>query len=877
MSKYKHRVWPGALAALLLLVTALIAAPLTHDTGAIAQIEIAPDLIVDSISWSPLPPSIGSEIVFTIAVRNLGWEPAGDYRLTLFIDDEPLKVVWVYGTEPGDTMVKTITWTARAGPHIVRAVADSETSIDESNESNNENSYAFSVLAPDMVVADISWVPENPNIGELVTFHIAVKNEGNKRSAASNVNLSIDGIFRGNRQIPCLEAGENETVTYNWVAATGTHEVEAFADYLTQVRESDEDNNRKVVTYATAAPDLVIDSITWSPQNRSQSDNVTMMVKVTNQGSGNSNYCWLYYYVDEYLVGKDFVDSIRTGASVTKSYNWAAGAGEYLFKAVIDGRQEVMENDEDNNTMAVTLPGILPDLVIENISLSTAKSKFFAGVVLTVVVKNKGLIPSGPCDLALYADECGPMRQKVPFIMAGQTLLVSFNYVPRSTTISLRAVIDGTYMVTESNDNNNSKTVNITPPVIVPNTDLTIESIGWTPAEPVLGDTVTITVNIKNSGEGETSTFHVAYYIDDAFIESVQADMIRAGGIIVNSVKWQAQPGRHTIRAVADANDVVEETNEANNERSVNFTVTAPDLAIQDVTWSPQNPEPGDEVEFTVTVINRGDEATSGSHLNYYIDDSFRGSHIIEGVEPGGTVTRSFTWRMQAGTIAFKVIIDEFDTVKESDEANNARTVFLPAADLIIEEITRAPEDYSENTSLTITIKVTNRGDGPARSPRVTGYVDDVFLTSIQLNDIGPNASDTGACVWNARNGMHTFRATADENNDIAETREDNNGRFMTLSVGQPTEEPDEEPATEEAAPSVTATNVDIIEMMLGDNTTSEPDIASTASAEIPWWQKILTNRLLIIGIGGVGVATLAVLVLLRRRVRRGKNEGEAA
>jgi subtilase family serine protease len=247
MSKCKHRVWPGALATLCLLTTALITAPLTHDTGAIAQAETAPDLIVESISWSPLPPTIGDKIIFSVAVRNLGYEPAGDYRLVLFIDDKPLKTVWVYGTEPGETVVKTITWTAEAGPHIARAVANSDHDIDESNENNNENNYAFSVLAPDMVVANIAWVPQNSNVGEPVTFYVTVKNDGNERSAASNVNLIIDGVFRGNRQIPCREAGENETVIYNWVATAGTHEIKAMADCLTQVRESDETNNAKTV------------------------------------------------------------------------------------------------------------------------------------------------------------------------------------------------------------------------------------------------------------------------------------------------------------------------------------------------------------------------------------------------------------------------------------------------------------------------------------------------------------------------------------------------------------------------------------------------------------------------------------------------------
>jgi subtilase family serine protease len=857
----------------LFLMTSVLAAPLAGEVTASARPETAPDLIVDSISWSPHLPSIDNKMVFTVAVRNLGDAAAGDFRLALFIDDSPLKSVWVYGTKAGDTALKTFTWIALAGPHVVRAVADSENNVVESDENNNQNSYAFSVLAADMVVADIAWVPENPNIGQQVTFSVTVQNEGNKTSAASNVNLSIDGIFRGNRQIPCLGAGENETVTYNWEATAGIHDVEADADCLGQVKESDETNNSKGATCSTAAPDLVIDSIVWSPKNRSATDNVTVTVKVSNRGTGKANYCWLSYYVDDSLEGAAFIDPLKAGASVTKKFAWVAGADSHDFKAVVDSRQEVLENDETNNIVTVTLPAILPDLVIESISLSTAKPKSANGVIIAVVVKNKGLIPSSICDLALYADEYRAQHEQVPVLISGQSVQIPFACNPLSKTMTLRAVVNEDNFINEADETNNSRTVKISLPRTVPNTDLTIENIGWTPAVPTIGETVTITASIRNNGKGQAFTTHVNYYIDDVFLESVQADAVDAGKTVLNSVKWQAQPGTHTIKAVADANNVLEETNEGNNEKLITLVVTAPDLVVQDVAWSPINPQPGDEIEFTVTVRNRGDEAAGGSYINYYVDKSFRGSHIIEGIQPGGTVTRTFTWVMQNKTAVFRVIIDEFDSVRESDESNNERTVYLPAADLFIEEITQTPEGASENTSVTFAIKIKNQGPGPARSPSVTGYIDGVFLASIQFNDIGPNASYTGACIWKAQNGEHTFRAVADENNIVAETDEINNARAMTVMIGQPAEEPGPEGQSEEAPPSVTAKNVDVIEMIMGDNATAEPDISenisSTAGAKVPWWQKILTNRLLIIGIGGVGAGALVVLALLRRRARK--------
>jgi subtilase family serine protease len=884
MIKCKHRVQPGALAAFLFLAATLLAVPLSSNAGVLAQSEPALDLVIESVSWSPEIPAIDNTVTFTVAVRNQGDDPAGDYRLACFIDDYPLKNVWIYGTKPGSSVLKTFTWKALAGSHVIRAVADCDNKITESDENNNENSYAFSVLAPDLVVAAITWVPESPSISDKVTFTLTVKNEGNKISAASNVNLSIDGIFRGKRQITCLGAGENATVTFNWLATSGTHNIEGTADCLTQVKESDETNNTRVMICSSAIPDLVIDSIVWSPQNRSVSQNVTVSVKISNRGSGISNYCWLAYYIDDYLETADFVDPLKAGASVTKKYSWAAGSASHALKVVVDSREEVMENDEANNNMTITVPGILPDLIIDGISRSSQQSILSYGVTITVIVKNKGNVPSDSCDLALYVDETHVLHQEVPALMSGGTVPIPFNCIPRTDSISLRAVVDEKNFVNETSESNNSKAVKIDIPRASPNTDLTIENIGWTPGEPTLGDTVTISANIKNKGPGQAGTTHVDYYVDDVFLESVQTNTIDAGETIVNSVNWQVIPGTHTIKAVADGNNILQETDEKNNVKSAAITITAPDLAINDVRWSPVIPQQGEEVEFTVTVINQGDYKAGSAYINYYIDESARGSHIIEGIEPGATVTLSFTWRIQADSTVFKVMIDEFNNVRESEESNNSKTVFLPASDLIIEGITLSPENPTENATVTFIINIKNTGDGPARSPCLTGYIDGVFLATIQFNDIVTDGVATGACIWTAQNGEHDFRAVADEDNDIAENDEGNNEKTLTVPIGQPPEETDGEPCaeadSEEVSPSVTAKNVEIIEIPTMDDYTAEQDIAgdisSVSVADSPWWQKILTNRLVIIGIGGLGAGSLVVLMLLRRRSRNGEAKGEA-
>ena len=150
------------------------------DARVLAESTNAPDLVMESIAWTPELPAIGNIVTFTVVVRNQGDSPAGTARLAYFIDDNILTSDWITGINPGATILKSFTWKAQAGSYIIKAVIDYDNSVAEIDENNNEKTFAFSVFAPDLVVASISWLPENPSTGDKVTFSVTIKNQGNK-------------------------------------------------------------------------------------------------------------------------------------------------------------------------------------------------------------------------------------------------------------------------------------------------------------------------------------------------------------------------------------------------------------------------------------------------------------------------------------------------------------------------------------------------------------------------------------------------------------------------------------------------------------------------------------------------------------------------
>jgi uncharacterized repeat protein (TIGR01451 family) len=109
--------------------------------------------------------------------------------------------------------------------------------------------------------------------------------------------------------------------------------------------------------------------------------------------------------------------------------------------------------------------------------------------------------------------------------------------------------------------------------------DLIVEDISW--STPVnAGDSVTFTVTIKNQGNAQAGASVVKYYIDDDLLPSPNdkddVSALNAGVGSSQTFSWTAQGGSHTVKAVADANSQVSESNEGNNERTETVNVNRP-------------------------------------------------------------------------------------------------------------------------------------------------------------------------------------------------------------------------------------------------------------------------------------------------------------
>jgi subtilase family serine protease len=743
------------------------------DTGA--------DLTVTEISLSPQNPALGETVTVTATVKNQGSAPCGASSLAGYADSSLLATVPVGPLNAGQTTTAAFTWHAGAGTHNIRAVADSAAVINETDETNNSSTFTLTTQAPDLTVQAITWTPANPSRGDNVVFSVVVKNAGNKRSQLTTVDFDIDGNSRGYQDVPAINAGATATLTYNWIAQSGEHSLEAVVDESNRVDEANESNNVLNVNYLTMPPDLTIPAITWSPANPSRDDVVTFTINVRNLGAGRSDQFHLGYYIDGTYQSTFVVGPMDAGASVNVTFTWKALPDAHDIRAVADYYQNLKETDESNNERTVTFSTLTPDLTVNNITWTPQDVAVGDQVTFTAVIGNLGSGRAVASRAVAYIDGSVAGRLDCPAIDAGKEANLTFQWQATAGEHVVNVVVDNDNALTENREDNNK--LNKSVPIIPP--DLLVSRITWSPESPSAGDKVTFTVVVDNQGSGRAANFYVAHYIDDVLLDSGFVGSVSHSASTNDTFTWPAETGRHTIKAVVDSNSNVPESNEDNNEFSVNFVPTMPDLDVTSLTWSPADIPAGAEIVFTVEVSNTGTLSAGPSRVAYYVDGQVAGYADIGWLAADEAATREFSWVAAGGPHVVKIVADASDQVFEIDDANNTRLVNLPPPDLIVQDIAWSTSEASAGDTVTFTATLKNRGNGPSGAAAVSFYVDGDHVATADLPEIEPDGVVTSTFAWVAEAGTHNINITADATDRITESDETNNGReavYATLT-----------------------------------------------------------------------------------------------
>ncbi len=754
----------------------------TNNTETFTFSTLAPDLVIQSVSWSPDTPSKGENVIFSVTVKNQGNSRSSYTNVNVYIDGSSRGLQDIAAIDPGDTVTKTYSWNALSGQHLVQIAVDEVNNVSESDESNNKHSFTFSTSPPDLVIENITWEPESPSKYDEVTFNVFVGNQGTGRADSCLLTYWVDDGDQYSLPIGQIDAGDSTNMTFSMIAVTSVHTIKAIIDYQNNVAESDENNNESTVNLLTMYPDLTVTDVTWSPTNAGAGDTVTFTIKIKNQGSGRAGASRTAYYISGGSQGYLNTAALEADAEATLTVDWEASTGSHTVSIVPDCDNMLVETSEDNNKLTKTISIIPPDLIISNIIWSPINPATGDSVAFKVFVENQGGGVARGFYIAYYLDDNLLGSDFIPVIASGGSVNTTYTWESQKGRHTFKAIADHNERVTENNENNNEDFVIVTPNM----PDLAINTVTWSPADIPTGHEITFNINIENQGSLSAGPSRITYYIDDNFIGYADIGQINAGDVVTEHLVWTAAAGLHTIAIVADSTNQVDEIDEANNSKVI--TLPPPDLLVQDVTWSPSDVSIGDTVTFSATFVNRGSSKTQVAQASYYVDGLSAGSLDIPEIEPAASITGSFEWVAEAGTHSIGITADTNNRVTESDETNNDKEITFSTMtpDLTVEDVSWLMEFPLTSDDAAFAIIIKNQGSDTSGSSQLTYSIDESPALHKDIKPIPAGDSVTITLVSILESGPHTIDVTIDPDDEIIELEESNNQKTLSFSTSIP-------------------------------------------------------------------------------------------
>jgi subtilase family serine protease len=776
-------------------------------TFAVTEGTGTPDLVISSLTHSPLNPTSADTMTFTAIVENRGTAAADTSTMTLGVGGEnPRKAYAVPALAVGGTFTiqrqELLNYAQNYGN---TATADVYLSVTESNETNNEtiDTYTVTQADVDLIVSSLTHSPANPTTADTLTFTATVKNQGTDPATATTMTLAVGGeSMPMTYSIPSLAAGATFTVQrQELLDVAQSYQNTATADAYDSLPEMNEYNNVTTDTFTVtqALPDLVISSLTHSPASPSTVDSMTFTAIISNQGGAAAGASTMTLAVGgESTPASYSIPQLSPGASFTITRQELLDVAQsYMNTATADSDDDVAESNENNNittdTFTVTQANV--DLIISSLTHVPLNPTTVDTMTFTAIITNQGNATAGASTMTLaVGGESTPASYSIPELDPGDTFTITRQeLLDVAQSYMNTATADSNSDVTESNESNNVTTDTFT--VTQASPDLVVTSLAHAPLNPTTVDTMTFTAIITNQGNAtagaSTLTLAVGGESTPASYSIPELDPGDTFTITRQELLDVAQSYQNT--ATADSNGDVTESNESNNVTIDTFTVTQAnvDLIVSSLTHEPLNPTTVDTMIFTAIITNQGNATAGASIMTLAVGgESTPASYLIPELDPGDTFT---ILRQELLDVAQSYMntatADSDGDVTESDESNNVTidtfTVTYAGPDLAIISLAHAPLNPTTVDTMTFTATISNQGNATASASTMTLAVGgESTPASYSIPELSPGASFTitrQELLDVAQSYQNT--ATADSDGDVAESDESNNVTIDTFAV----------------------------------------------------------------------------------------------
>lgn len=681
------------------------------------------DLQVRAVRFLPTDPADlmdGVTVTVEATVFNAGPEGTLPPPVRFVLDGQTVDAR-VRGTNlpAGQSGTAVARLTLRPGSgRTLQAIVDPNQQWNDPIRANNVQAVPFpDVSRPDLSVAEVQIQPQTGLVhGEEFTVRALVRNGGG--GLARPVEVLVEYAGRSARTtLNGLRAGAQEAISATFAAVSGQTQVHVKVDPNSAIEESAEDNNELVQSVPPiATPDLEIVDLTFAPAQPDEGDTVRVTAKVRNNGAPIKGNFVVAFYVDDRLIYNEPspLPNLGTGEEMEVSQHFTFTPNSSQLRAVADPGNQIVESNKDNNTRTVSLPQPpAPELEARSLALTQPMQAGIWQTARAEIANNGGTARNVKVQFLVNGTPIS--TQTVYTLKRTSSTTVEASWWVRPGTREVKVIVDPDNETSDPQRENNSRSLSADVPsaeVALESAQLPLGDVNLVVGNYPLAGQVPIRVQLRNNSDVGTGQIVVGIWADDQYIAGQAVNLAgREQRLEEVYVSLHALIGKRQVRVRADANDVLLEQNESDNEKTVSVPQwRLPDLEVVDVTWTPQEFSVGQTVTFNITVRNRGEgrygivawggqQQTIPVSLSIGSESLFTGGYDPNGIRvlaPGESQTVQVQWTARPiDNPEVTVTIDSANWLPESNENNNTlrkpMNLRLAAPDFAVTDVQVTP------------------------------------------------------------------------------------------------------------------------------------------------------------------------------------------
>ncbi len=222
---------------------------------------------------------------------------------------------------------------------------------------------------------------------------------------------------------------------------------------------------------------------------------------------------------------------------------------------------------------------------------------------------------------------------------------------------------------------------------------------------------------------------------------------------------------------------------------NLTYAVLPADLAVTNISWTPQTPGDGDIVLVTANITNRGlGHVLTDFNVRFYLNGTLVKTITVHGLLAGYYVLVTAPITVVGGIDEVRVVVDEEEKVYDSNRDDNSLVQYITVLkpDLLVLNASITGE-FVDGGRVRVSFNITNLGPGTThRTFYVKIYHGErlVGIRSISGLDVGEIVSLSANLI--VVGGYNEIRIVVDPDNRIGEENETNNVYTLSFMVPSP-------------------------------------------------------------------------------------------